>query len=349
MFGFNSQQPSLFGSVNQGDIEIPESQLGESFTEINWSPQSDYLVGASWDCNVRCWQIKNGKGEPRAMQTYSAPVLSSCFSADGPIKIFSGDCSNKAYCWDVTTNQSFEVAQHDKPVSIVQHLPLIGSVLMTGSWDKMIKYWDGKQNGPVLQVNVPDKIFSADTRSNLLVVACANRKICIYDLRNPRMAYKTIDSPLKFQTRCVSTFMDYSGFAVGSIEGRVAIYNIVDGVDVSDQNFAFKCHRDGSSIYAINAISHHPTKHGVFATMGSDGHFNFWDKNSKQRIKDFGKCAQPIVDGKFNHDGSLFAYASCYDWCEGLEGYKKTKMQDLKSHIYLHHVQENEVTASTKK
>jgi len=30
--------------------------------------------------------------------------------------------------------------------------------------------------------------------------------------------------------------------------------------------------------------------HGTFATAGSDGAFNFWDKDSKQRLKVFSSC-----------------------------------------------------------
>lgn len=32
-----------------------------------------------------------------------------------------------------------------------------------------------------------------------------------------------MDSPLQYQTRCVSIFHDMTGFAIGGIEGRVAL------------------------------------------------------------------------------------------------------------------------------
>ena len=84
---------------------------------------------------------------------------------------------------------------------------------------------------------------------------------------------QTMTSPLKQQTRCVANFTDKSGFAVGSIEGRVALQYIQE-TDQS-KNFSFKCHRDGSNVYAVNAISFHPT-YGTFSTAGSDGTMNFW-------------------------------------------------------------------------
>ena len=69
------------------------------------------------------------------------------------------------------------------------------------------------------------------------------------------------------------------------------------------KNFTFKCHRDNNDIYAVNSINFHPT-YGTFVTAGSDGGFNFWDKDSKQRLKAMAKCSQPIPCGGFNREGS---------------------------------------------
>ena len=87
-------------------------------------------------------------------------------------------------------------------------------------------------------------------------------------------ATQTLVSPLKWQTRVVSCFPSANGFAVGSIEGRVAI-QYVEEKD-SSNNFSFKCHRrdqsptskDQSLVYAVNDISFHPV-HGTFSTCGT--------------------------------------------------------------------------------
>lgn len=62
---------------------------------------------------------------------------------------------------------------------------------------------------------------------------------------------------------------------VGSIEGRVAVHHVEDAAQ--SKNFTFKCHRQDSDIYAVNAVTFHPV-HGTFVTAGSDGSYNFWDK-----------------------------------------------------------------------
>jgi mRNA export factor len=118
-----------------------------------------------------------------------------------------------------------------------------------------------------------------------------------------------MQSPLKWQTRVVSCFTasPNSGFAVGSVEGRVAIQLVslsrsstqlnpfckdISKIRIARKppscfhrtstdhlprnNFSFKCHRrdstpnskDQALVYAVNDISFHPV-HGTFSTCGS--------------------------------------------------------------------------------
>ena|SRR3990167_4204630 len=115
------------------------------------------------------------------------------------------------------------------------------------------------------------------------------------------------------------------------------------------KNFAFKCHRDAQSkkIFAVNSIAFHPI-YGTFATAGADGAFHFWDKDSKQRLKQFKNCNDPITATKFSATGNVYAYATGYDWHRGSEGYEQHKQ----NHIYIHPVQESEIKnkkSTTKK
>ena len=126
------------------------------------------------------------------------------------------------------------------------------------------------------------------------------------------------------------------------------------------KNFTFKCHREQTDIYAVNDIKFHPT-HGTFVTAGADGVFNFWDKDSKQRLKQMGKCNAPIpcgeffvilvweirlmcflcfFTGAFSADGGIYAYAVSYDWSKGGQD---PMAQTGQNNIFLHGVQESEV------
>ena len=190
---------------------------------------------------------------------------------------------------------------------------------------------------------MPERVYAMDIQYPMMVVATADRHVVIIDLTNPTKIFQTIASPLKHQTRCVSVFPDKSGFAIGATEGRVGIHYI-DQKD-SSKCFAFKCHRDSQSppsIYSVNSIHFHPT--GVFATAGSDGGYNFWDKDTKQRLKQFTKQSQSITVGKFNARGDMYAFAVSYDWSKGIESYNASARNVIK----LAYVSESDLVSKKK-
>jgi len=317
------------------DIEVAQPP-NDGISSLAFSPKANYLVAGSWDNQVRCWEVQNnGTTIPKGSISHDGPVLSVGWSGDGT-RVFSGGCDCKAKLWSLQTGQPTQIAQHTAPIKSVFWVDDM-QCLLTGSWDKTVKFWDGRSPNPVHTGQLPERVYCMDVRFPLCVIGTAERHIVIYDLRKPQVEFKRFSSPLKYQSRVVAAFPDKSGFALGSIEGRVAIHHVEDKDAM--KNFAFKCHREGNEIYAVNVISFHPN-FGTFATAGSDGTFNFWDKDSKQRLKPFSRCNQAISAGSFSMDGSIFAYAVSYDWSKGAEYYSPSTQ---KNYILLHSTPEAEI------
>ena len=132
--------------------------------------------------------------------------------------------------FDTATGQTTQVAAHEMPIKCVRFIehPQAGQMLVTGSWDKTLKYWDLRQAQPAAALALQERCYSLDVAQSLMVVGTAERYINIVNLANPTTIYKTLQSPLKWQTRVVSCFPNASGFAVGSIEGRCAIQYVED-------------------------------------------------------------------------------------------------------------------------
>ena len=104
----------------------------------------------------------------------------------------------------------------------------------------------------------------------------------------------------------------HPGFAVGSIEGRVAI----EYVDEKKKGYAFKCHRVEDTVYPVNALAFHPTW-GTFASGGCDGVVNIWDYESKKKLTTIAGFPTSVSAVAFDESGGRVAVASSYTFEEG--------------------------------
>ena len=173
---------------------------------------------------------------------------------------------------------------------------------------------------------------------------------------NPAAPVRSISTrPLVMMTRAVKIFHDRKFFAVTSLEGRCAVKTIdvsgdtqLDPTNSSRQlTFAFRCHRDETSIYPVNFIDTHPAPafQSVFATGGSDGSVAFWQRQERHKLNFSLTRPLPIVDGHWNASGDLFVVGSSYDWSKGQEYYNK----DAQNTITVRHTPEAELRAQKKK
>eukprot|EP01025_Chloroclados_australasicus_P025594 TRINITY_DN2552_c0_g2_i1.p1 TRINITY_DN2552_c0_g2~~TRINITY_DN2552_c0_g2_i1.p1 ORF type:complete len:412 (+),score=36.83 TRINITY_DN2552_c0_g2_i1:48-1238(+) len=387
------------GSKNynpNGDQEIcVHPQDGVS--SLTFSPVADLIVASCWDDQVLCWEInkQNGQSQAKASQKFQSPVLCTAWTPDGA-NVFCGGCDNQVSLWNLQTNQMQVVAKHDKPVRHCFYLQ-DKNMLVTGSWDKTVRYWDVRQPNQVYVHQCRERVYAMDVLGALMVIGTADRGLQVINTGNPQTVFLNLDSPLKWQTRCLTCFPDQQGYLVGSIEGRVAVQNLNENT-TDRKNFSFKCHRDNNDAYAVNAMNFHPVHgtfvtagsdgsfcfwdkesrqrlrnmqranqsisaatfnndayavnamnfhpvHGTFVTAGSDGSFCFWDKESRQRLRNMQRANQSISAATFNNDGSLYVYAVSYDWSKGYKFYDRSKD---KNYVLIHKCTDQDVKRKPK-
>ncbi|ORX91111.1 WD40 repeat-like protein [Basidiobolus meristosporus CBS 931.73] len=215
----------LSSNVNK-DFEVSQPPE-DGISELSFSTQADFLAVSSWDNQVRIYEVQqNGSTVGKAMYNHDGPVLCCKWSKDGS-KVASGSADKTAKLFDTATGQSQQIAQHDAPISCIQW---VGdqNIVATGSWDKTVKYWDTRSPTPVGTVNLPERCYAMDSTFPLMVVGTAERHILVFNLNNPTTPYKTLTSPLKWQTRSISCFPNSAGYLVGSIEGRIGVQYVED-------------------------------------------------------------------------------------------------------------------------
>jgi len=170
-------------------------------------------------------------------------------------------------------------------------------------------------------------------------------KFFIYDVRNMSTPEQVRESSLMNQTRCIRSFPDGTGFALSSIEGRVAVEYFDTSPQAQKRKYAFKCHRKvvngAQTLFPVNAMAFHP-KYGTFATGGCDCFINIWDGRNKKRICQYPAYPTSIAALDFNSSGSLLAIASSYTWEEG----EKDHPSDA---VYIRTINDHEVAQKKRK
>lgn len=328
-FGFGSVvTPGFSHARMEARDRLVPSPPSDTVTQLRFSNSAynPFLIASSWANDVRMWQVSDNGSRiiPRTSLSHAGPVLSCAFGQTAET-IFTAGADRTCLMWNVETNTTSVIGHHDAPIKEVLY-NAEANIIITGGWDGNIKFWDPRdgQGKPQAVANIGSRVYAMDSRSHLMVAIgggstsigstpANERAIYGFDLRNGATPTK-LNHQLRFQLRSVACFPSADGYVVGSIEGRCAVNN----VPTASNDFAFKCHREGNSAWAVNSISFHPV-HGTFATAGSDGGICFWDKDARQRLKSFVKDADgnSATSTCFSADGTLFAYAYGYDWSKG--------------------------------
>ncbi|CEL98498.1 unnamed protein product [Vitrella brassicaformis CCMP3155] len=352
MFGGGLGGASAVNYNTNGDYEVPQCPT-DGISEVAWAKGRNILACASWDKSVRIWEVTAQQtfgaaggytAAPKVSYNHESPALTCEFSHDMQY-LWSAGCDKKIKVCNLGAagNPTQDCGTHDAPIRHIKWCQEL-NMLISGGWDRTLKFWDFRQGQQATTLQLPERCYAMDLKYPVLVVGTADLHVLIYNLQNIQQTgapVKTVTSNLKMQTRCVSIFTDKTGWATGSVEGRVYIAYIDESQ--SGKSFAFKCHRvdrghNESDIYPVNSIDFHP-QFGTFATTGSDGTFVFWDKDNKQRLKQFKPVNIAIPCARFNYDGSIFAYACSYDWHKGHDGALSTNPNK----ILLHRVTEDEI------
>ncbi|KAI1212175.1 WD repeat domain-containing protein [Annulohypoxylon truncatum] len=326
------------------EVTLP-SDAEDTISSVSWSPTSHHLAAASWDGNVRVYNVSpTGVARGVALLAAGGPILDCDWAKDGST-VAAGGADKTVHLLNMSTNQQATLGNHEAPIRSVRFVDVPECnepIVATGSWDKTVKYWDLRQQDPLGTITCNERVYSMDSKAHVLVVANAARQVHIFDLKNPGVIYRTIESPLKYQTKVVAAFPDGKGFGIASIEGRCAM-NAVEDKDETSINFTFRCHRETEGkvekVYSVNDMSFHPITHSVFSTGGSDGVFQFWDRVTHTKFRHYQKADEAITATAFNRDGSFLAYAIGYDWSRGCAA----NTQKTETKLMLHPVDEEDL------
>lgn len=263
---------------------------------------------------------------------------------------------------DVSTGEKQVLSTHANGVRSVVYSQE-HDLLISASWDSTLHIHSGNENdNKSAMITLPSKPFALDVSASKLVVVMATRALYIYELKTLAENFKQSEgesnqqlslqpwqhreSSLKFMTRAVSCMPNDEGYAVSSIEGRVAVEWFDPSNDSQARKYAFKCHRqpvdDVDVVYPVNALAFHPI-HGTFATGGGDAVVAIWDAVAKRRIRIYPKLGSSIAGLSFSSNGKYLITAISPGFEDG-----KDELAEGTVGILVRELGEKEVMRKTK-
>jgi len=309
---------------------------GDGISCLHFSPCSNsLLLVSSWDETARLYDVSQNMS--KATFNFKASSLSCCLCNDE--KGYAAGLDRNIHNLDLIRGTQSIIGSHEKAVSCLEYNST-NNILFSGSWDTYISSWDARMQNEITKICTANKVYSISSNNYKLVVVTANRAVLIYDIRNMNQCEQERESSLRYQSRKVACFPDNTGYAMGSIEGRVAIEYFDLTPEVQSRKYAFKCHRKGDIAYPVNALAYHPI-YGTFATGGCDGLVNIWDGRNKKRLCQLHPYPTSISSLAFSHDGSILAISSSYT-------YESGDIPHPEDNIYLRYIQEVDVKPRPK-
>ncbi|XP_048134992.1 mitotic checkpoint protein BUB3.3-like [Rhodamnia argentea] len=294
-----------------------DNPIRDAISRAQFAPQSNNLLVSSWDSCLRLFDVDGS--ELRLEAPCEAALLSCCFQEESVAFGVGSDGSVIRY--NLHTGSQDTIGSHADIATCIECSDQTRQVITAGL-DKKLVFWDTRMDNVIAHsINVNGEVESLSVSGCNLMVAIGN-SACVYDLRNLKRSLQLKESPVDARIRCISSSVFFKGFAVGSVDGRVAV-EISSSSNSNDSSYTFRCHpkaKNGRNhLVSVNDIVFNPLGLGSFVTGDDEGYVALWDARNKRRLFELPRFGNSVASLSYSHGARLLAVASSYTYQEANE------------------------------
>lgn len=240
-------------------------------------------------------------------------------------------------------NEKFTSSQENN--SGINNINSIDNLVVSTTFNRQFRVDDPRNpSNPINVKHMKNKPLKMETSSQYAILALADRRIEVYDKRDWNNPVEIRESPFDLQVNCLKTFPDEEGFAIASIDGRVAMEYFSTIANAETKRFAFRCHRQTDALtntqiaYPINGLGFDDN---ILYTAGSDGIINVWDWHSRKKNVSFNQLKydnnqiQSIVKLDINDTNDFLALGTSDDGFKTKDLNYYSKVPEYASNIYI--------------
>nr|XP_034906668.1 mitotic checkpoint protein BUB3.3-like isoform X2 [Populus alba] len=306
-----------------------ENPIGDALSRVQFAPQSNNLLISSWDSKLRLYDVDSSLLRLEAPAPSQAALLDCCFQTESVAFTAASDGSIIRYDLHSGTNDA--IGNHQDIAACVGYSIETCQVISAGL-DKKVMSWDVRLANPLTLFRNLDAEIESISVSGFDLMVAVGAAVNIYDLRNFERAVDLKESSMDVGIRCVASTSYTRGYAIGSIDGRVAV-EISNPLNLNSIRYTFRCHpktKDGKAhLVSVNDIAFNPLMGGTFVTGDNEGYVTAWDAQSKRKLHEFPRYPNSVASLSYNHVGQLLAVASSYTYQEANETYGRCPLKYL--------------------
>ncbi|KAJ7943400.1 Mitotic checkpoint protein bub3 [Quillaja saponaria] len=294
-----------------------ENPIRDAISKVRFAPKSNNLLISSWDSSLRLYDVDSSV---LRLEAPSEVALLDCSFQDESIA-FSAGSDGLIRRYYLHSGIIDIIGSHDDIATCVGYSDETCQVITAG-FDKRLMLNDIRTEKALSYLINLDAEVESMSLFGLNLTLAIGTSVHVYDLRNLDKPVQSEQPHRDIQIRCVSSIPYSKGFAVGSVDGRVAL-EISYSSNSNDIGYTFRCHpRSVNGRYhfvPVNEIVFNPLVCGVFVTGDNKGHVTTWDARSRKRLLELPRYPNSVASLSYNQGGQLLAVASSHTYQEAKE------------------------------